>query len=95
MIDLKTTIAVSEDLKKRLYALKKRGESYEEVLIRLLEKKREETEKDDWSPVFTAIFEKRGRIWIPKTIREYLGISEGDYVEVKIRLVKRKGLLRK
>ena len=50
---------------------------------------------EEWSPVFTARVEKRYRIWIPRVIRDELGVEEGDIVEVKIRVVKRKGVLRK
>lgn len=103
MHDLKTTIAISRELKSRLRAIKREGESFEDLINRLLEEKVENMEddilrierRDDWSPVFTAVFEKRGRIWVPKPIRSYLGVSEGDYLEVKLRLVGKKGLLRK
>jgi len=51
--------------------------------------------EEEWSPIFTCRIEKKFRIWIPKTIREYLNVREGDYVEVKLRVVKRRGLLRR
>jgi AbrB family looped-hinge helix DNA binding protein len=50
---------------------------------------------EDWSPIFTSKVERKYRIWIPRTIREIMMISEGDYVEVQIRKVKRHGILRK
>jgi looped-hinge helix DNA binding domain, AbrB family len=46
--------------------------------------------EDDWSPIFTAMVEKKYRVVIPSVIRKALGISEGDLVEVKIRKVGRK-----
>jgi AbrB family looped-hinge helix DNA binding protein len=52
-------------------------------------------EEEGWSPVFTCRVEKKYRIWIPRTIRQLLNLYEGDYVEVKIRVVERKGLLRR
>jgi len=52
-------------------------------------------EQEDWSPVFTARVERKSRIWLPRAIRELLNINEGDYLEVKVRVVTRKGLLRK
>jgi AbrB family looped-hinge helix DNA binding protein len=50
---------------------------------------------DDWSPTFTCQVQKKYRIWIPKTIRMLMKIDEGDYVEVKIRAVRKEGILRK
>ncbi len=50
---------------------------------------------EEWSPVFTARVERRNRIWIPRIIREELGLKEGDLVEVRVRVVKKKGFLRK
>jgi AbrB family looped-hinge helix DNA binding protein len=45
---------------------------------------------EEWSPIFTAIVEKKNRIVIPSAIRRILDIGEGDIVEVKIRRVGRK-----
>ena len=52
-------------------------------------------EGEEWSPTFTARVEKKYRVWIPRTIRELMDVEEGDYVEVKIRVVKRTGILRR
>ena len=52
-------------------------------------------EGEEWSPTFTARVEKKYRVWIPRTIRELMDVEEGDYVEVKIRVVKRSGILRR
>jgi AbrB family looped-hinge helix DNA binding protein len=56
---------------------------------------REEREGEEWSPTFTARVERKYRIWIPRTVRELMDLEEGDYVEVKIRVVKRRGILRR
>jgi AbrB family looped-hinge helix DNA binding protein len=56
---------------------------------------REEREEEEWSPTFTARVERKYRIWIPRTVRELMDVEEGDYVEVKIRVVKRRGILRR
>jgi AbrB family looped-hinge helix DNA binding protein len=52
-------------------------------------------EGEEWSPTFTARVERKYRIWIPRTVRELMDVEEGDYVEVKIRVVKRTGILRR
>jgi len=54
-----------------------------------------EREGEEWSPTFTARVERKYRIWIPRTVRELMDVEEGDYVEVKIRVVKRAGILRR
>lgn len=54
-----------------------------------------ENMSEDWSPTFTCQVQRKHRIWIPKTIRTLMKIDEGDYIEVKIRVIKREGLLRK
>ncbi len=51
-------------------------------------------EEEGWSPTFTARVETRNRIWIPRVVRELLDLKEGDIVEVKMRVVKRAGVLR-
>jgi len=51
--------------------------------------------EEEWSPIFTCQIEKKFRIWIPKTVRLLMDLREGDYVEVRLRIVKRKGLLRR
>jgi AbrB family looped-hinge helix DNA binding protein len=45
---------------------------------------------EEWSPVFTALVEKKNRIIIPRVIRLALGIEPGDLVEVRVRKVGRK-----
>jgi bifunctional DNA-binding transcriptional regulator/antitoxin component of YhaV-PrlF toxin-antitoxin module len=52
-------------------------------------------EGEEWSPTFTARVEKKYRIWISRIVRELMDVKEGDYVEVKIRVVKRSGILRR
>jgi len=52
-------------------------------------------ENEEWSPTFTCQIEKRYRIWIPRAIRLLMELREGDYVEVKLRVVRRKGILRR
>lgn len=39
--------------------------------------------------VFTAKVDKAWKIWVPKAVRELLGLDKGDYVEARIRVVKR------
>jgi predicted CopG family antitoxin len=46
-----TTISVSEELADELYALKGRGESYEDVIWRLLEEPHNNGDEDDHTPV--------------------------------------------
>lgn len=45
----------------------------------------------DWDkvPTFVAKVESHNRIWIPKLVREMLNIEKGDYVEVKIRVLRK------
>ncbi|MEM1865978.1 MAG: AbrB/MazE/SpoVT family DNA-binding domain-containing protein [Ignisphaera sp.] len=50
--------------------------------------------EEEWSSTFTAKVETKYRIWIPRVIRQMLDLNEGDIVEVKIRVVKRRGILR-
>lgn len=52
------------------------------------------TVSEDWSPVFTSRVERKYRIWIPRVVRELLNLKEGDIVEVKIRVVQKRGILR-
>jgi len=44
---------------------------------------------EECEPTFTAKVDKAWKIWIPKAVRELLGLDKGDYVEVRIRIVKR------
>jgi bifunctional DNA-binding transcriptional regulator/antitoxin component of YhaV-PrlF toxin-antitoxin module len=39
--------------------------------------------------VFTAKVDKAWKIWVPKAVRELLSLDRGDYVEARIRVVKR------
>jgi AbrB family looped-hinge helix DNA binding protein len=50
-------------------------------------------EKEEWIR-FPAKVEKKFRIWIPRYVREILQLYEGDYVEISIRKLKKRGLLR-
>ena len=44
---------------------------------------------EEWSPIFTAIVERKYRIVIPSPVRRVMNIGEGDVVEVQVRRVKR------
>lgn len=46
--------------------------------------------EEEWSPVFTAMVERKYRIVIPPLLRRVLGLREGDLVEVRIRRVGKK-----
>ncbi|MEM1672360.1 MAG: AbrB/MazE/SpoVT family DNA-binding domain-containing protein [Archaeoglobaceae archaeon] len=50
--------------------------------------------EEEWSPTFTAKVETKYRLWIPRVIRSMLDLKEGDIVEVRIRVAKRRGILR-
>jgi len=45
--------------------------------------------EDDWSPIFTARVDKAWKLWLPKAVREFVDLEKADFVEVKIRVVKR------
>jgi len=49
------------------------------------------SERDTPPPSFIARVERGFRIFIPRAVREVLGIEEGDYVEVQIRWVRKGG----
>jgi len=45
-------------------------------------------EEENWV-TFPAKVERKFRIWIPRYVREIMKIDEGDYVEIKIRKIKK------
>jgi bifunctional DNA-binding transcriptional regulator/antitoxin component of YhaV-PrlF toxin-antitoxin module len=45
--------------------------------------------KTEAEAVFTAKVDKAWKIWVPKAVRELLSLDRGDYVEARIRVVKR------
>jgi len=45
--------------------------------------------EDDWSPIFTAKVDKAWKLWLPKAVRDFVDLEKEDFVEVKIRVVKR------
>jgi len=45
--------------------------------------------EENWSPTFTAKVDKAWKLWLPKAVRDFSDLRKGDFVEVRIRVVKR------
>lgn len=45
--------------------------------------------EENWSPMFTAKVDRAWKIWVPRAVRDFLMLDKGDFVEVKVRLVKK------